>query len=212
MKSNSQSNIAYLEIRRQILMMQVQPNTRLKEDEWAKKLNLGRMGVREALTRLLGEGLVISGQKGGYFVPDMSNNDIRQIREVREILELAAIKLAIDGITDDQLSELESICDDYSLMAEKGYVSGACEADIKFHEKLVESSGNPRLERAYHCSHIPIFQLQLGKTQKYLEDYKDTDSEHRRIVEAIKKKDLKLAEDTLKSHFKRGESLVLNMR
>ena len=211
MKSDSQSNTAFIELRRQILIMQLQPNTRLKEDEWAKKLNLGRMAIREALNRLLGEGLVISGENGGYFVPDMSGDDIRQIREVREILELAALRLAIERITEDQLIQLASICDDFSIMAEKGYVSGACEADIKFHEKLVESSGNTRLSVAYHCSHIPIFHLKLGKTKKYLEDYLQTDTEHRQIVEAIKNKNLKRAEELLKSHFKRGESAVLDL-
>ena len=115
MKSDSQSNTAFIELRRQILIMQLQPNTRLKEDEWAKKLNLGRMAIREALNRLLGEGLVISGEKGGYFVPDMSGDDIRQIREVREILELAALRLAIERITEDQLIQLASICDDFSI-------------------------------------------------------------------------------------------------
>jgi len=191
--------------------MQIQPNTRIKEDAWVKKLNLGRMAIREALNRLLGEGRVITGEKGGFFIPDMSTNDIHQIQEVHEILELAALRLAIERITEDQLDQLTSICDDFSTMAEKGYVSGACEADIKFHEKLVESSGNTRLSIAYHRSHIPIFHLKLGKTKTYLEDYMQTNTEHRQIVEAIKNKNLKNAEDLLKSHFKRGESAVLDM-
>ncbi|MFT7034047.1 MAG: DNA-binding GntR family transcriptional regulator [Cyclobacteriaceae bacterium] len=211
MKSDSQSNTAYLELRRQILIMQLQPNTRLKEDEWAKKLNLGRVAIREALIRLLGEGLVTTGEKGGYFIQDMSGDDIRQIREVREILELAALKLAIERITEDQLDQLSNICDDFSTMAKKGYVSGACEADIKFHEKLVESSGNTRLSIAYHSSHIPIFHLKLGKTKQYLEDYMQTDREHRQLVEEIKNKNLKLAEQLLKNHFKRGELAVLDL-
>jgi DNA-binding GntR family transcriptional regulator len=203
-KNDSQSNTAYLELRRQIMIIQIQPNIRLKEDAWAKKLNLGRMAIREALHRLLGEGLVTTGEKGGFFIPDMSANDIHQIREIREILELAALRLAIERITEDQLDQLTSICDDFSTMAEKSYMSGACEADMRFHEKLVESSGNKRLSTAYHLSHISIFQL-LGKTKRYLEDYMQTDSEHRQLVEAIKKKNLILAEKILKSHFNRGE-------
>ncbi len=211
MKNNSQASTAYLEIRRQILIMQLQPNTRLKEDTWAKKLNLGRMAIREALNRLLGEGLVNNGEKGGYFIPEMSSDDIHQIREVREILELAALRLSIERITEDQLNQLTKICDDFSAMVEKGYISGACEADIKFHEKLLESSGNARLTRAYHYSHIPIFHLKLGKTKKYMEDYMQTDTEHRQIVESIKKNNLKRAEELLRSHFKRGELAVLDM-
>ncbi len=46
------------------------------------------MAVREALTRLLGENLVVFGEKGGYFVKSMTPNDIKEIRELRELLEL----------------------------------------------------------------------------------------------------------------------------
>ena len=98
MKKETQGDIAYQELRRRILIAQLEPNVRLKEDEWAKKLNVSRMAVRESLTRLLGEGLVESGEKGGYFVAEMTIEDIKNIRELREILELAAIRLAIQFI------------------------------------------------------------------------------------------------------------------
>ena len=55
MKTDSLASKAFTEIRRKILSNQLTPNTRLKEDEWAKKIGVSRMAVREALTRLLGE-------------------------------------------------------------------------------------------------------------------------------------------------------------
>ena len=67
MKIDSLASKAFLEIRKKILSNQLPPNTRLKEDEWAKKVGVSRMAVREALTRLLGEDLVILGERGGYF-------------------------------------------------------------------------------------------------------------------------------------------------
>ena len=91
----------------------------------------------------------------------------------------------------------------------KGYIAGACEADLKFHEKLVNLSGNQRLLKAYHFSHIPLFHLRLGKTRLYMDDYKLTDKEHRQIVDALKKKNIVMAEKVLLSHFARGEAGVL---
>lgn len=209
MKSDSQARLAYEEIRRQILIMQLQPKTRLKEDLWAKKMNVSRVAVREALTRLFGEGLVSAGEKGGYFVTPVTPEDIHQIRELREILELAAIRIGITRLKKDQIEELKKICDDFSSLAEKGYIAGACEADIKFHETLVALSGNSRLLKAYHFSHIPLFHQRLGKTKMYLDDYKQTDKEHRQIVDALKAKNFALAEKCLKSHFARGAAAVL---
>jgi len=209
MKIDSQASVVYEEIRRQILIMQLQQGVRLKEDGWSKRMKVSRVAVREALTRLLGEGLVTAGERGGYFVTEMTPSDVRQIREVREILELAAIRLCIARIKKEQIDELFKICDDFSSLVEKGYIAGACEADIEFHQKLVSLSGNTRLLKAYHFSHIPLFHQRLGKTRMYLDDYKQTDKEHRQIVEALKAKNLAMAEKILKSHFQRGESSVL---
>ncbi len=211
MKSDSQANHAYHEIRRHILTAQLQPGIRLKEDYWANKLEVGRMAVREALTRLLGEGLVGLGERGGYYVTEMTPEDVRQIRELREVLELAAVRLAAGRITEAQLARLDDICRDFSSLVQKGYVAGACEADIKFHETLLAASGNRRLLQAYHYAHIPLFHQKLGKTRVYLEDYDLTDREHRLIVEALRNKDLPLAEQTLRNHFKRGEAAVLDL-
>ena len=54
MKTDSLANKVYSEIRRKILTGQLQPGIRLKEDAWAKRSEVSRVAVREALTRLLG--------------------------------------------------------------------------------------------------------------------------------------------------------------
>ncbi len=210
MKLDSQANQAFHELRRQILTAQIAPGTRLKEDYWAEKLGVGRMAVRESLTRLLGEGLVKTGEKGGYLVEEMTAEDISQIRELREILELAAVQLAIDRITPAQLLELDTICDDFTTMIRRGYFAGACEADLKFHETLLQAAGNQRLLNLYHYAHIPLFHQKLGQGRTNLEDYDQTDREHRQLVDAIRQKNADLAGQILRSHFKRGESLVLD--
>lgn len=210
MKVDSLSFKAYNEIRKAILSQQLAPNTRLKEDDWATKIEVSRMAIREALNRLLGEGIVIVGEKGGYFVKPMTLEDIKFIRELREILEVGAIKLAIQKITPDQIKLLEQICDDFTMMSKQGYFSGACEADVKFHETLIKCAHNEKLLHIYKTSHIPLFHDKLGKSLIATNDYDLTDIEHRKIVEALKKKDGELAEATLLEHFQRGYQAVLD--
>lgn len=211
MKTESLSLKAYTEIRKKILTHQLAANTRLKEDAWAKKLEVSRMAVREALTRLLGERLVVMGEKGGYFVITFTETDIRQTREIREILELGAIRLALKKFNKATIAMLEKICDDYTDMVKSGYFAGAWEADIKFHEALMESSGNKKLLEVYSSSHIPLFHHKLGESRVYINDYDQTDKEHRQLVKALKNKNLALAEQTLIKHFERGEAYVLDM-
>ena len=211
MKTDSLAKKSFSELRKKILSSQIPPNTRLKEDEWAKKLGVSRMAVREALTRLLGEDLVILGEKGGYYVKPLLPSDVHEIRELREVMELGAIRLAYKKITTEQLDILEKICDDFSQMVKNGYFNGALEADIKFHETLMEYSGNRKLLHVYHSSHIPLFHQKIGKSQAGADDYVQTDIEHRQLVKALRAKNLPEAEDILAKHFLRGEAVVLDL-
>lgn len=208
MKSESLAHKAYTELRRKILSAQIPPNTRLKEDYWAKKLAVSRMAIRETLTRLLGENLVSLGPKGGYFVNSMTPEDVAQIRELREVLEIGALRLACGKITKEQLARLEKICEDFSTMVGQGYYAGACEADLRFHETLMESAGNEKLLRAYTNSHIPLFHRQLTRSNSSEDDYELTDKEHRAIVQALAEKNLARAEEVLRMHFARGAMMI----
>lgn len=211
MKSGSQANKAYSEIRRKILSGQLAPKTRLKEDEWAAKLGVSRMAIREALNRLLGEDLLTTGEKGGYYMKPMSSEDVHQIRELREIIEVGAIRMAHNKLTPAQLTKLEKLCDDFSAMIEQQYYNGAWEVDLKFHETLVEFSGNIKLLKIYHLSHIPLFHHNLGRSRIGISDYAQTDREHRQIVKAIKKNNFAAAEKALIQHLARAEAAVIDM-
>lgn len=211
MKIDSLSSKAFLEIRRKILSNQLQPNTRLKEDEWAKKIGVSRMAVREALTRLLGEDMVMLGEKGGYYIKPLLPSDVHEIRELREVMEVGALRLAFKKMTKEKFDTLDKICDDFTNMVKNKYYNGALEADMKFHETLVEYAGNSKLLKVYRSSHIPLFHQKLGKAQIGIDDYDQTDAEHRKIVKAFKDKNLSLAEETLTKHFLRGEAAVLEL-
>lgn len=210
MKEDSLAGKAYSELRKKILSNQLASGVRLKEDFWAKRLDVNRMAIREALTRLLGEGLLEQGEKGGFFVKKLTEKDIQEIKELREILELGALRLAIQFIDDDGLHKLESICNDFTAMVHGGYLGGACEADIKFHEVLIESSGNDKLSELYQASNIPLFHQKLGQSQA-MDDYELTDAEHRMILDGLVKRDLSLAENALRTHLQRGKNAVLEL-
>ncbi len=209
MSKTTQSEEAYNELRRRILILEIRPEERLKEEFWAGRLQVSRPAVREALTRLHGEGLVVKGAKGGYFVAPMTPQDVQDIREIRGILETAAVELAAQRITPEELTSLEETCDDFAAMVRKGYHTGACEADRRFHQLLVEASGNERLVRAYRSCHVPLFHMRLGQSREYMDDYADTEREHRQIVAALAKQDAKTAVKRLQEHFSRGEAAAL---
>jgi DNA-binding GntR family transcriptional regulator len=201
----TQSELAYKELSHRILILEIAPNDRIVEQFWAKRLGVNRSAVRESLTRLLGEGLVFRGAKGGFFAKEMSDAEIREIREVREILETAAFTLACDRATTKQVKEIEETCNDFASFVKKGYFTGAHEADLRFHHLLMAASGNARLSLLYERAHIPLFQRKAALARTPVEDFVRTDAEHRSILDALKKRDKKLGIQSLKSHFNRGE-------
>lgn len=211
MKADSQAAKAYNEIRRKILVNQLKPGLRLKEDNWSKTIGVSRVAIREALTRLLGENLVAQGEKGGFYVKALTKDEVQEIRELREVLELGAIRLSLKKLTAENIRSLERVCEDFTGMIKQGYFNGACDADMKFHEMLITMSGNKKLFNAYFSSHIPLFHQKLTETQESLNDYELTDKEHRAIVAALKSKNYRKAEEALIKHISRGESAVLDI-
>jgi DNA-binding GntR family transcriptional regulator len=210
MEERTQAELAYKELSHRILTQEIAPNERIKENFWAEQLNVNRAAIRESLTRLLGEGVLRQGERGGYFVAEMTKDEIHEIRELREILETAAFSLACDRATPKQIKEIEETCDDFANFVNKNYLSAAHEADLRFHQLLVNASKNARLVQMYHRSHIPLFQRRTVQTSAHLQDFIQTEKEHRKILEALKRKEKKAGVQFLKEHFNRGEKESLS--
>lgn len=204
-QERTQAELAYKKLSHSILIQEIAPNDRIKEQFWAEQLKVNRAAIRESLTRLLGEGLVQQGERGGYFVTEMAPEDIHEVRELREIFESAAFSLACERATPTQIKEIEETCDDFANFVKKGYFTGAHEADLRFHQLLIAAGRNKRLVQLYHRSHIPLFQRRSAQAHVHVDEFILTEKEHRQIVEALKRKDKKAGLRHLREHFNRGE-------
>lgn len=211
MKEDSLANKVYVEVRKKILSSQLAGGARLVESAWAEKMAVSRVAVREAFMRLAGESLVEFGEKGGCFVKKMTVEDVKDIRELRELLEIGALKILFAKRNEEVIQDLELICNDFSEMVSKGYYGGACEADVRFHERIMEGTCNSRLINIYKNSNIPLFHMKLGAILGQMEDYLDTEREHRAIVDALRSGDWNTAYSTLVSHLDRGEQEALEL-
>jgi DNA-binding GntR family transcriptional regulator len=209
MAERTQAEAAYNGLSHRILILEIPPGERIVEEFWADKLKVNRSAIREALTRLLGEGLVRQGERGGFFVAEMSGDELREIREVREILETAAFELACERATPRQLAELAETVDDLASFVRKGYFTAAHEADLRFHHLLIAASGNPRLAQLYERSRIPLFHRKVTRSRSQPEEFALTEKEHRAILAALKRRDKAGGVEQLIHHFKRGASEAL---
>ena len=88
------SESAYQLLRDEIIQWKLEPGTPLGEVETSQRLGVSRTPLREALSRLIAEGLVRTGPGRTAVVTSLSRRDIVELFELREALETQAARLA----------------------------------------------------------------------------------------------------------------------
>jgi DNA-binding GntR family transcriptional regulator len=102
------SDIAYERLRDDIIQWRLEPGAPLGEVEVSERIGLSRTPVREALSRLIAEGLVSNNSGRTAVVASLANDDIRKLFELREALEMQAARLAArhrDAVVFTELRE-----------------------------------------------------------------------------------------------------------
>lgn len=181
---------------------------RLMEIQVAEELGVSRTPVREAIRRLEAEGLVVMIPRRGTYVSDMSLRDISDVFEIREALEVLAVSLAAERITDMEMEDLERMMVEFDEVVNKNNVDGLVELDIRFHTKLYEASRNVRLIAILNNLREQTTRFRMtsmsvpGRMQ-------DTLDEHRAIIEALGRRDPEEASKVTQYHLARAETIFL---
>ncbi|MTI15749.1 GntR family transcriptional regulator [Rhodobacteraceae bacterium RKSG542] len=92
---------AQLYIRREILSGNLKPGQKLKIVKLSEKLEIGPTPVREALSRLVSQGMVATESHRGFFVPRLSFDELEDILDQRILVEGEALKDSIINGDDD---------------------------------------------------------------------------------------------------------------
>lgn len=187
-------------IREDILSGKYRYNEELKEKTIGDELGVSRTPVREALRQLELEGLVTIIPNKGAYVVGISKEDIQDIYEIRSRLEGLCTKWACSHITKEQLDELEeNIYLSEFHAGKEGHAEQILELDNKFHEILYEASESPVLKHTlsdFHHYVQRVRKITLADPKRAVA----SNEEHRKIVEALKAKDSKKAEELATIH------------
>ena len=137
---------AYAAIRRRILDNIYEPGYRALEQEFADELGLSRTPVREALLKLEAEGLVEVIPRHGMRVMPLSPADMHEIYVVLTALESAAAELlARRRPSEAELKPLVEASRDMTRALKSDDLEAWAAADERFHQRLVELTGNRTL-------------------------------------------------------------------
>src|SRR4051812_30321345 len=142
-------------LRTQILSGRYRPGERLNESQIAREFRVSRIPVREALSQLQEQGLVMNHERRGMFVTQLSEDEVQQINSLRMVLEAEAMKLARARMTPDVLAELTDLVE--QMDAWDGPTIDAAALDRRFHAIIWHLAGNPYLERMLESLTTPLF-------------------------------------------------------
>ncbi len=140
------------QLRERIIDRSFGPGDQINEAQVAGQLNVSRGPVREALHRLVQEGLLISRPNRGVFVRELTRRDVAEVYEAREVLECAAAEHVTGNDAphrDRVATRLEEITELMREPLEQHDWVRLSRIDIEFHQVLVDSGNNSRLSRAY---------------------------------------------------------------
>ncbi|TDD83963.1 GntR family transcriptional regulator [Actinomadura rubrisoli] len=172
------------ELRSAIMYGSLEPGAQLGEADLAARLGISRGPLREAMQRLVQEGLLVSEPHRGLFVITLDQGDVADIYLARLAIERAACVLIMERNRGEAVVRLTGTLDALVEAARQRDRVAMSDADQRFHQVLVSSSGSPRLERMAQTLLVETRMCLNALQDKYPEP-SELVEEHRRLVDAI---------------------------
>jgi DNA-binding GntR family transcriptional regulator len=199
---------AYQRLRLAIVECRFAPGERLTEAAIARRLRVGKTPAREALRRLVLEGLARVTPRHGYTVAPITLRDVQELFDLRLLLEPAAAERAAAHREPPSLSRLKQL-------GRFGYDAGGrnsirefVRANSEFHAEVAHLSGNHRVAEliarllAESERLINFGVLQRPQSER-------TVGEHQRLIEALESRDARSARRVAEEHIRTTRRMVV---
>ena len=188
------------QLRSAIMYGSLAPGSQMGEAELAARLGVSRGPLREAMQRLVQEGLLQSEPHRGLFVTTLDADDVYDIYTARLAVERAACEQILRYHRVEAVAELTAAQSRLENAAGKGDPIELSDADQEFHETLVRVSGSPRLQRMAQTLLVEKRMCLTALQDKYPADGQALVEEHQGLVDAIEAGDKDLLLSRLEEH------------
>jgi DNA-binding GntR family transcriptional regulator len=206
---------AYERLRADVLSCKLRPGQQLKTKELCERLGVSLGAVREALSRMTAEGLVVAEPQRGFRVAPISVEELRDLTRTRIQIETMCLESAMSHGDVAWESELIAAYHQLSHTPERITLEGAvrlndawAEAHTRFHQKLIEACDSPWLLR---------IRLQLyQQTERYRQlsvpfqtVERNTNQEHFELMNAVIARNVPRAAQLLAKHMETTMDIVI---
>lgn len=199
MRMEATSQIIADQVRELIAKGEIPQGAPLSEVALAKALGVSRGPVREALQRLVQEGLLENERNRKLRVPRLTRSEVLDVYRTREAIEAAGLEAIIRDLNSDFIEQAEALLEEMEGFVSQEDAAGVTESDLSFHLLIIEHSRSPRLARA--------FATLLIETRMCMNELLTLDpiqgrsvELHRAILHAVVAKDLEAARQALREH------------
>lgn len=203
-------DVVFHTLREAILKGELKPGERLMELQLAAKLGVSRTPIREAIRMLEQEGLAVTIPRRGAEVARMTEKDMEDVLQIREALDILAVQLACDKITEEELEELERSVEVFVKVAKSENVRKVAEADIDFHDIIYRATENPKLVILLSNLREQIYRYRV-EYLKNEENYPMLIEEHRQILLGLRNRDKDYVVKMMRKHVDNQAVAVKNI-
>lgn len=180
------------------------PGQQIRQEEFAQQFGVSRTPLLHALQVLKSEMLVESYPNRGTFVRTISLEELKDIFEYREAVEAMACRLASQRMSAKDIKPLRDLFKPFLKNPARANLRDYQEADQRFHQALINHSGNAILPRMVMLGNVLLVSYQKGLIRPPAE----TLPEHLSIIEALQNRDSRRAEDRMRSHLHKSVTLI----
>ena len=182
----------------------IPPGAALVQEDLARRFDVSRSPVREALRILATEGVVEMTAGGGTFVRALDRDELDELYDLRIMIEPTIAEDIVGHITRSEIDALEKRAQEMEKVED---VSRWMRANFEFHTRLYDAANRPRTAE--------ILRSLLAAVQPYSQENIDqlggrgqADDEHRAMVAAIRNGDAAALADLFRSHLASAKNRV----
>ncbi len=190
----------YEQVRHMAANFEFKPAERINESELSRKLGASRTPLREAMNRLVAEGLLKFEGGRGFFCQPLNPEIVVNLYELRSSLEIGAVRAAVKRATESELEELRR----YLIETGVNYTDGTPARDIvsfdeEFHLMIARLAKNPELLNMIELIYERIRYVRWIAMREKIDI---THAAHMHIFEAITARDADSAAQRMRAHIK----------
>ncbi|MBO5371242.1 MAG: GntR family transcriptional regulator [Lachnospiraceae bacterium] len=203
-------DVVFNTLREAILRGDLKPGERLMELQLAAKLGVSRTPIREAIRMLQQEGLAVTIPRRGAEVAGMTEKDMEDVLQIREALEILAVQLANEKMTDEQVEQLAEKVNAFEAALKTADLKLIAQADIEFHDFIYAAAENPKLLGMLNNLREQIYRYRV----EYLKDEKNYPrlmEEHQQILDGLRRRDKEFVKKVTKEHVDNQANAVKNI-